>query len=107
MKNFVYNLRNKPENVRKRILWFSVLFCMTLVIIIWFIDLQRKIIGNESDGKLKEAVNELIEGTDIKNAKSDIQSSVGNLMEGLETDIESDKVEEINYQQEGYKLPIE
>ena len=39
-KNFIENLQSKPEQTRIRILWASVVFCMFIVMSIWFLSFK-------------------------------------------------------------------
>lgn len=110
MIDFISNLRNKPENLRIRILWGSVVLCMIVVIGIWFVDLQGKIQRGSGDNSLKEAVEDFVEETG--SIKSDIQSSVGSLMNTEETEKEINEIEEKEIKNDyvsdkAYQLPLE
>lgn len=111
MANFISNLRSKPENIRIKILWISVIACMLVIVGIWFIDFKGKIFQGSADASLKRAVNNLLEDTNSINEKSSMQASLDNAINkaaSSESQVEI-KSEEDSKTENGqaYQLPLE
>ncbi len=113
MGNLISNLRNKPENVRIKILWSSVVACMIVIVGIWFVDLKGNIQQGNTDSSLKEAVNNLVEEANISNAKSDIQVDFDSMIGKTSDESQVEANNEVKQQEnpvepsKAYQLPIE
>lgn len=122
-KNFLYSLKNKPENVRNGIMWLCVVFFMLIVGAVWIVTLKDQMaIEKQGSSSLKKTVNDLVEQATVKNSaelKSPIESFMDSLNKNTEevesttesassvqVDIEK-KDEKTEAVEKGYKLPIE
>lgn len=111
MNQYIKKLRNKPEEVRKQILFFALLVCMSLVFFIWIVNLGK----TNQDRKEKELAGEEVQDksikpfsilkNSIKDTYEDVYSSVSSMklpekeeiLDALvnEENLESEQVEEI------------
>ncbi|MBU4536629.1 hypothetical protein KJ603_01150 [Patescibacteria group bacterium] len=83
--NFIQNLKNKSENQKKIILFFTVFFLMVLVFIIWFFQFKG-FLEKKEIGELKENLIPVLE------IKDNLVNSYKNILE--EKEIIGEKLEE-------------
>ena len=89
MNQYIKKLRNKPEEVRKQILFFALLVCMSLVFFIWIVNLGK----TNQDRKEKELAGEEIQDKSIK-PFSILKNSIKDTYEDVYSSVSSMKLPE-------------
>ena len=57
IENFLNNLRNQPENVKKRILWSVVSIVAIILIFFWWFFIFQKTLSNLNKENLEKSFN--------------------------------------------------
>ena len=92
MQQYIKKLRLKPEETRKQILIWSLILCMSLVLLVWFTTIGHQTQSKKEKEIVKQEETENIKPfsmikTSIKETYEDIYSSVGDINSQMKEEI--------------------